>query len=103
MVSTVSAKRIEILCDTPLVPRIVGLLRASGIKGWSVLHVDSGGGRDGEWRQDELTGAAAKTVVLAIARDNTAAALTDALAPMLDSYGLLLIVGDVQVVRADRF
>jgi PII-like signaling protein len=103
MVSTVSAKRIEILCDTPLVPRIVGILRASGIKGWSVLHVESGGGRDGEWRQDEFTGAAAKTIVLAIAKADTAAAFTDALAPMLDSYGLLLIVGDVQVVRADRF
>jgi hypothetical protein len=27
----------------------------------------------------------------------------DAIAPLLDSYGMLLTVGDVQVVRGERF
>ena len=47
MVQTVPRKRIEILVDTPLVPRIVSKLKAVDISGWSVIHVDSGGGRGG--------------------------------------------------------
>ena len=42
MVQTVPRKRIEILVDTPLVPRIVSKLKAVDISGWSVIHVDSG-------------------------------------------------------------
>ena len=103
MVDTVIRKRIEILADRPLLPRIIAHLRAAGVKGWSVLRVESGGGRDGEWQQDELTGAAAKAIVIAIASAAHAAALTDRLAPLLDSHGLLLTIGDVDVVRPDRF
>jgi hypothetical protein len=41
--------------------------------------------------------------MLMIASESKAAALTDAIAPFLDSYRLLLTVGDVQVVRGERF
>ncbi|MBJ7389038.1 MAG: transcriptional regulator [Sphingomonadaceae bacterium] len=103
MIQTVPRKRIEILVDTPLVPRIVGKLKAVDISGWSLIHVDSGGGRAGEWQHDDVTGASAKTIVLAIASDTKTELLIDAIAPLLDSYGMLLTVGDVQVVRGERF
>jgi hypothetical protein len=50
-----------------------------------------------------VTGAGAKTIVLMIASEAKSAALVDAIAPLLDSYRLLLTVGDVQVVRGERF
>lgn len=103
MIQTVERKRIEILVDTPLVPRIVSQLKAVDISGWSLIHVDSGGGRTGEWQHDDVTGASAKTIVLAIASGAKTTALIDAIAPLLDSYGMLLTVGDVQVVRGSRF
>ena len=103
MIQTVPRKRIEILVDTPLVPRIVGKLKSVDISGWSVIQVDSGGGRAGEWQHDDVTGASSKTIVLAIASDIKTAQLIDAIAPLLDSYGMLLTVGDVQVVRGERF
>jgi hypothetical protein len=103
MVETVSRKRIEILVDTPLVPRILKHAHDVDISGWSVIHVDSGGGRDGAWQHDDVTSAAAKTIVLMIASAEKAQSLTDALAPFLDSYRLLLTIGDVQVVRGERF
>jgi hypothetical protein len=103
MVQTVTRKRIEILVDTPLVPRIVGYVKAVDISGWSIIHVDSGGGRAGQWQQDDVTGAAAKTIVLVVASEAKANALVDVLAPVLDSYRLLLTIGDVQVVRGERF
>lgn len=103
MIEPVTAKRIEILCDSPLVPRVVAMMQAAGIKGWSVLRVESGGGRDGRWQDDEPSGTAAKSIVLAIARADTAQAFAGAAAPLLDSHGLLLCIGDVSVIRAERF
>jgi hypothetical protein len=103
MVDTVLRKRIEILVDTPLVPRLIKHAREVDISGWSLIHVDAGGGRDGEWTHDDLTGAAAKTIVLMIASEEKAAALASAIAPLLDSYRLLLTICDVQVVRGERF
>ncbi len=103
MVETVTRKRIEILVDTPLVPRLIKHARDADISGWSLIHVDAGGGRDGAWQHDDVTGAAAKTIILMITSEAKAAALTDALAPLLDSYRLLLTIGDVQVVRGERF
>jgi hypothetical protein len=103
MVQTVTRKRIEILVDTPLVPRIISHIKAVDISGWSIIHVDSGGGRAGQWQQDDVTGAAAKTIVLAVTSDIKANSLVDVLAPVLDSYRMLLTIGDVQVVRGERF
>jgi hypothetical protein len=103
MVQTVTRKRIEILVDTPLAPRIVAQIKAVDISGWSLIHVDSGGGRSGEWQHDDVTGASTKTIVLVIASEAKTEALVESLAPLLDSYRLLLLIGDVQVVRGERF
>jgi hypothetical protein len=73
------------------------------ISGWSLMHIDAGGGRDGEWQHDDVTGAAAKTIILMIASKEKADALTVSIAPFLDSFRLLLTISDVQVVRGERF
>lgn len=103
MVETVTRKRIEILVDRPLVPRIVRYVRDADVSGWSLLHVDRGGGRDGEWQNDDVTGAGAKAILLVVTSEAKARALIEALAPILDSHRLLLTMGDVQVVRGERF
>ena len=103
MVQTVPRKRIEILVDTPLAPRIMAQIKAVDISGWSLIHVDSGGGRAGEWQHDDVTGAAAKTIILTITSEAKTEALVELLAPLLDSYRMLLTIGDVQVVRGERF
>ena len=103
MIDTVIRKRVEILVDTPLVPRIIAQINAVDISGWSVLKIASGGSRDGRWEHDEITGAAAKSLILTIANEEKAARLTEALAPMLDSHSLLLTIGNVAVVRGERF
>jgi hypothetical protein len=103
MVETVQRKRIEILADTALVPRVVAILRASNVSGWSLIHVDGGAGRGGEWQDDDITGASAKTIIIAISSTERATALTNRIAPLLDSHRLLLTIGDVAVVRGERF
>jgi hypothetical protein len=103
MVETVARKRIEILVDSPLVPKIVSFIDTVGISGWSQTYVDAGSGRDGQWQTGELTGAAAKSIIVAIASSSSAQMLIDHLAPILDSHRLLLTIGDVGVVRGERF
>jgi hypothetical protein len=100
---TVTRKRIEIIADAALVPRITAACTAAGVKGHSIVHLDGGAGRSGAWRADGLTSAEAKVMVMVVASGEVAMRLVDALAPVLESHGLLLTVGDVEVVRAERF
>jgi hypothetical protein len=100
---TVTRKRIEIVADAALVPRIAAVCATAGVKGHSIVHLDGGAGRSGAWRADGLTAAEAKVMIMVVASADIAARLVDVLAPVLDSHGLLLTVGDVEVVRAERF
>lgn len=103
MIETIARKRIEILMDTPLASRLIRYVKDADISGWSLIHVDSGGGRNGEWRHDDVTGAAAKTILLAVTSETKAQALLERLAPKLESHGLLLLISDVEVIRGERF
>ncbi|HEX8448640.1 MAG TPA: hypothetical protein VF652_03515 [Allosphingosinicella sp.] len=103
MVNTVTRKRVEILVDTALAPRLIHAAADAGIAGYTLIPVQSGAGRGGTWRDDSVSGASAKSIFLTIASEEKAARLVDALAPNLDSYGMLLTLSDVQVVRGDRF
>ncbi len=102
MTSTVARKRIEILADAPLLPRLTEVIEASEIGGYTVLPALSGSGRTGRWNDDRLTGTS-KILIMAIASDEHAAQLVDRLAPLLDSHRLLLTIATVDVVRGDRF
>jgi PII-like signaling protein len=100
---TVARKKIEILADAPLMPRVVAVLSRSGIHGHTVLPALSGSGRTGHWSEERLTGAETKQLLWAIASEEHAVALVAAMAPLLTSHGLLLTITDVEVVRGDRF
>ena len=99
---TVTRKRIEVLADAPLVPRIVAALKQAAIHGHTVFPALAGSGRTGSWSEDRLTGSE-KRLVMAIASAEHAEAFVDVLAPLLDSHRLLLTITDVDVVRGDRF
>lgn len=99
----VQRRRIEVLVDRPLAPLIVDAAKQAGITGYSLLPVVGGGGEGGVWKDDELTGAQAKLIFLAVASQERTDLLIDLLTPLLDSYGLVLFVGTVDVVRGARF
>jgi hypothetical protein len=103
MIETFTRKRVEILIDTPLAPRLIQAAADSGIAGYTLIPVQSGAGRSGAWRGDHVTGAQTKTIFLTIASEEKAGRFIELLAPHLDSYGMLLTMGDVQVVRPERF
>jgi hypothetical protein len=103
MIETVTRKRLEILIDRPLAPRLIEAAVEAGVSGYTLIPVQSGSGRHGAWRDDPISGAEAKTIFLTIASAEKAERLVELLAPHLDSYGMLLTVSDVQVVRGERF
>jgi hypothetical protein len=96
-------KRVEILADAPLVPRIAAACVASGITGHTVIPALSGRGRGGSWNAEHVTVAETKVMVVAIASATKAQALIDALSPVLDSHRLMLVISDVAVLRGARF
>jgi hypothetical protein len=103
MVNTVQRRKIEILVDGPLVRRIVAAAEAAGVTGYTLLPTLGGAGHGGRWADDQVTGAEAKVMFVTITNDAKAAALTDALAPLLQSYGLLIVSSLVDVVRGEKF
>ncbi len=102
MVSTFPRKRIEILADEALAPRLVEASGKAGVNGHTILRVESGAGRSGPWRSDAVSGSG-KIIFLAITDAARAARFIDLLAPNLESWGMVLTVGDVEVVRPERF
>jgi len=102
VVETVIRKRIEILADTALVRKVTSAIDEAGISGWTVLPVSSGKGRNGLWQEEQVTGAD-KSLVLTIASATKAEALSEILAPILTSHGLLLTMWNVEVIRGERF
>lgn len=103
MINTFTRKRVEILIDSPLAPRLIKAAADAGIAGYTLIPVQSGAGRGGAWRDDAVSGAQAKTIFLTIASEEKAGRLVDMLAPNLEAYGMLLTLSDVQVVRGERF
>lgn len=102
MIETVTRKRIEILTDTALQKRVTDEIDRAGITGWTIVPVTSGKGRDGHWREESVVGTD-KVFVLTIAAEDKAIALAEAIAPMLTKYGFILTMGDVEVIRGERF
>jgi PII-like signaling protein len=101
--TTTQRRRIEVLVDAPLLRLVVDAAQAAGVSGYTVLPTLSGSGRHGSWSDDQLTGAQAKLLFLAVASDDKAQRLLDQLAPLLESHGLVVLSSPVEVIRADRF
>ena len=102
MIETVMRKRIEILADKALQKKVTDAIDRVGITGWTIVPVTSGKGREGAWREESVMGTD-KVFVLTIAAEDKAMVLAEDLAPMLTSLGFILTMGDVQVIRGERF
>jgi PII-like signaling protein len=103
MIRTFTRKRIEILLDTPHATIVIQAAADCGIDGYTLIPVQSGAGRGGAWREDRVSGAQTKAIFITIANEEKADRLAEALAPILETHGMLLTMADVQVLRPERF
>lgn len=103
MTDTVARRKIEVLVDAPLIPRVTAAATAAGVSGWTILPALSGSGRNGRWSDDQVTGVESKVLFMTVTSAEKAAILIEKLSPVLESHGLLLISSAVDVVRGGKF
>lgn len=80
--------RIEVLVDSPLVPRITAIVEGLGITTYMLLTTLGGQSAQGRWRRDEVTGTTAKQVLVVVVPEAESERLLAALAPVVASYSL---------------
>lgn len=103
MIPTVERRRVEVLVDAPLAPRIIEYGRAVGVTGYTLLPTLSGQGAYGAWSDDLLSGAQHKVMYVAVMSEERAAKLIERLAPILESHSLLVMNSAVSVIRAEKY
>lgn len=103
MTSTSKRFRVEVLGDEPLMPAIIRLAAEADITHYTLLPTLGGAGEHGRWRDDQLSGATAKVMLLAVTGEESCNHFIDKLSPLLESHRLLLLVSETQVIRGQRF
>ena len=91
-------KRIEIIIDTPEVPALLTILRAEGVSGYTVFNSVTGAGDRGERRNDEPDGGSGNSCILTATPPEKAAALVEAVRPILKRRGGICLVSDASWV-----
>lgn len=103
MTETIRRRRIEVLVDAPLARRIVDAAKAAGITGYTLLPTLEGEGRGGHWSDDQISGAQSKRLFLSVTNAAKAEDFVARIEPLLEPYGLVLLISDVDVVRAGKY
>lgn len=93
-------KRIEIIIEHPLAPRLSKLLLELGAPGYTMIDGASGCGDRGTRRADELTGISSNSVfIIACDDENISKAIIEGVRPILSMSGGICLVSDAQWVR----
>ncbi|MBU7580824.1 MAG: hypothetical protein KAF27_10205 [Porphyrobacter sp.] len=103
MTETIIRRRIEVLADEPLIPAIERIAASAGIEHYTLLPTQGGMGHSGRWRDDQISGATAKVMFMAVTTEDGAERLTDLLSPLLATHPLMLLISNVEVIRGLRF
>jgi nitrogen regulatory protein PII len=95
-----TCKRIEIVIEKSMVPRLTTAIKQVGVDGYTLIPDVRGSGDRGMRRADELSGESSNCLVL-IACDNPAIveALLEAVRPLLVRAGGVCLVSDAQWLR----
>lgn len=101
---TYPKKRIDIMVEEPLMPRLIALLDQLGVSGYTVLPALAGRGRDGTWHRDGVVGRAGMVVQISCILDASRVdAVIEPLFKMVSRQIGIVTLSDVEVLRADHF
>jgi hypothetical protein len=95
--------KIEVICDQPLIRRLVAIANGVGMTHYTVLSALSGQGDAGPWSDDQLTSASAKVMICFVTSPDLAANFLQDLGQILESHSLRVWVSSVQVFRPGRY
>jgi PII-like signaling protein len=101
---TFPKKRIDIMVEAPILPRVLALLDAQGATGYTVLPVLAGRGQDCAWHRDGVIGRAGSVLnVFCILDESRVDAVLEPLFKLITRQIGIVTVSDVQVIRPDHF
>jgi len=93
-------KRIEIVIENSMVPRLTALIKQLGVDGYTLVPDVRGSGDRGMRRADELSGESSNCLVLIACDDHALVdALLEAVRPLLARVGGVCLVSDAQWLR----
>lgn len=101
---THKAKRVEITIESIMRSRLTKALQEAGVTGYTVLPVQGGSGRSGEWsRSGQVSRAEGMVQVVCIIRPERVDELLEAAFGVVERHIGVVCVTDCEVLRAERF
>lgn len=101
---THAKKQMTVICELPVVGRITRALDRVGVTGYTVFNAHAGRGSQGEWDEDRMIGDAGRMVmIVSVMSAEHAEQATDEIYKVIDPQMGIVTVGDVYVLRPDRF
>jgi len=96
-------KRIEIIIEEALSPRLLGLIDEHGAKGYTLLPEVRGRGNRGARMADAFSGIGGNCMVIVIAEAAIAERLLPAVQQLLKNGAGIISVSDTSVLRNEHF
>jgi nitrogen regulatory protein PII len=96
-------KRIEIIVEHPTLRLVESILEACGVHVFTVLEGREGRGLHGRWDDQNLADAFDQRVVIAVTTDEVAARVCVQLQDLFKRYPGVVLLSDIEVLRAERF
>ncbi|MCR9127924.1 MAG: DUF190 domain-containing protein [Alphaproteobacteria bacterium] len=97
------AKKIIAIVEAPHLKRLIELLRACGVTGFTVIEGREGSGLTGDWTSADLLDAAEMKVVHSVMKPDTADKVFERADPFFKRYPGIIYGYDVEVLRGERF
>jgi len=95
--------RLEIIVEATMARRVEEMLMAEGVTGFFAVSGREGGGSSGRWRDDGLSGALEKVMIIAVTVPDVAARVMARLDAFFERYPGVCFVSEVGVMRPQRF
>ena len=97
-------KRIEIIIEAPLEQRVVALLNALQVTGYTVMPAIGGRGHEGVWRREGMVGDAGQMIVrVCIVDPSKSDEVVSEVYDLISTRIGIVSVSEVDVVRGDHF
>ncbi len=103
MMDTTARKRIEIIVEAVQAEAVTDMLDRLGAKGWTMLPVIRGRGRQGLRQSGDLSGVLDNVLILCITSEAVAEAVLAARDELLGARPAIVSITDCAVLRAERF
>ena len=101
---TFAKKRIDIMVEAPLMNRMITILEAQGVGGYTVVPAIAGRGKSGNWHRDGQVGRVGAVVqIFCIVDESRVDEVLSPIFKLVSQQIGIVTVSDVQVIRPDNF